>query len=56
MAPEQARGSEVDGRADIFSLGVVLYECLTGVRIFRGATLLDSLTKVLGEQPKPPSE
>ena len=56
MAPEQARGSEVDGRADIFSLGVVLYECLTGVRIFQGATLLDSLTKVLGEQPKPPSE
>ncbi len=56
MAPEQARGSEVDGRADIFSLGVVLYECLTGVRIFQGETLLDSLTKVLGEQPKPPSE
>ncbi len=56
MAPEQARGSAVDARADIFSLGVVLYECLTGVRIFQGSTLLDSLTKVLGEQPKPPSE
>ncbi len=56
MSPEQARGSPVDGRADIFSLGVVLYECLTGVRIFQGSTLLDSLTKVLGEQPKPPSE
>jgi tetratricopeptide (TPR) repeat protein len=56
MAPEQARDSAVDGRADIFSLGVVLYECLTGVRVFQGATLMDTLTRLLGEQPKPPSE
>jgi len=53
MAPEQAAGGEVDGRADLFSLGVILYELVTGVRPFTGdhdAAVLYSIA----HQPAPP--
>jgi serine/threonine protein kinase len=53
MAPEQARGDTVDYRADLFSLGSVLYACCTGVAPFRGSTTLPLLRKVCEEEPTP---
>jgi Tol biopolymer transport system component len=47
MAPEQARGSSVDRRADIWSFGAVLWEMLTGKRAFEGDTVSDTLASVL---------
>lgn len=47
MAPEQAAGSAVDARADIFSFGVLLFELLTGQRPFQGTTRFEILTKML---------
>jgi Tol biopolymer transport system component len=51
MAPEQARGKQVDKRADIWSFGVVLYELLTGERLFRGEDAAETLAAVIHKQP-----
>jgi serine/threonine-protein kinase len=53
MSPEQARGGEVDARSDLFSLGVLLYEMLTGTSPFRGKSPLDTLQRVTRDQPRP---
>jgi serine/threonine protein kinase/Tol biopolymer transport system component len=51
MSPEQLRGKAVDHRSDIFSVGAILYEMLTGERAFRGETEVDTMTAVLLENP-----
>ncbi len=51
MSPEAARGKPVDKRADVWSFGVVLYEMLTGTRLFGGATVSDTLAAVLKTEP-----
>lgn len=56
MAPEQARGESVDARADLFSLGCILYELLTGRRPFPGNNAMAILTSLANHTPKPPSE
>ena len=53
MAPEQARGLEVDGRSDHFSFGITLYEMLTGKPAFQGDTPSDTLTHILRDNPVP---
>jgi serine/threonine-protein kinase len=54
MAPEQARGDELDRRCDIYAAGVILYEMLTGAVPFSGPTPLNILTAVMTQTPKPP--
>ena len=51
MSPEQARGAAVDKRADLWAFGVVLWEMLTGTRLFEGATVSDTLAGVLKTEP-----
>jgi serine/threonine-protein kinase len=56
LSPEQARGAPVDQRSDIYSVGIVLYELLTGQLPFTGETPLEIAMKHLSEIPKAPSE
>jgi eukaryotic-like serine/threonine-protein kinase len=51
MSPEQVRGQPVDHRSDIFSLGVVLYEMLSGHRPFEGDSVAETLSAILRDQP-----
>ncbi len=54
MSPEQFRGDPVDGRADVFSAGIVLYQMLTGVRPFVGSATV-VMQQILNDEPAPPS-
>jgi TolB-like protein/tRNA A-37 threonylcarbamoyl transferase component Bud32/Flp pilus assembly protein TadD len=56
MSPEQARGARIDARSDVFSLGVVLYEMLTGERPFKGSVSADLISSILRDQPPPVNE
>jgi serine/threonine protein kinase len=53
MSPEQARGAKVDARADVFSLGCVLYECVSGTKPFHDDTVTAILLKVVTQPPPP---
>ena len=56
MSPEQLNGKAVDGRSDLFSLGVITYWLLTGVKPFDGATFTEICVQVVTKDPAPPSE
>jgi serine/threonine-protein kinase len=56
LSPEQIRGDELDGRSDIFSLGVVFYEMLSGKRPFEGDTITTLVYQILHKDPPPVSE
>lgn len=53
MSPEQARGLNVDGRTDIWSLGICIFEMITGVQPFVGETAADTLALILTREPPP---
>jgi Tol biopolymer transport system component len=53
MSPEQVEGKELDGRSDIFSLGAVIYEMLTGMRAFDGKSQLSVASAILEKEPTP---
>lgn len=56
MSPEQLNGKVVDGRSDLFSLGVIAYWLLTGVKPFDGDTLTEICVQVVTKDPAPPSQ
>jgi serine/threonine protein kinase len=56
LSPEQIEGRKQDGRSDLFSLGVVLYEMITGVRPFAGESLGDVCAQILTAKPIPPTK
>lgn len=56
LSPEQIQGQEQDARSDLFSLGIVLYEMITGVRPFGGNSLGEVCAQILTDDPVPPSQ
>jgi serine/threonine protein kinase len=56
MSPEQVRGESLDGRADLFALGIVCYEMLTGTKPFSGDSISSVLYRIVNEPPKDASE
>lgn len=56
LSPEQATGKAIDGRSDLFALGALLYECITGHSAFSGSSVLEIGAQVIHVNPAPPSQ
>jgi len=56
LSPEQATGKNIDGRSDLFALGALLYECLTGQSAFSGGSVLEIGAQIIHVTPNPPSK
>lgn len=56
LSPEQATGKQIDGRSDLFALGALLYECLTGQSAFSGGSVLEIGAQIIHVTPPPPSK
>src|SRR4029079_6304141 len=56
LSPEQATGKPIDGRSDLFALGALLYECMTGQSAFSGGSVLEIGAQIIHVTPPPPSK
>ncbi|HET9710447.1 MAG TPA: serine/threonine-protein kinase, partial [Pyrinomonadaceae bacterium] len=56
LSPEQATGKQIDGRSDLFALGALLYECMTGQSAFSGGSVLEIGAQIIHVTPPPPSK